>query len=668
MQYFEKQGVKQMSFPEYVMFFDNHTAKACDNVGHNFDADHFAATIKDIGADLIGFHAKCNQGFCYYDTKIGHRHPSLTPGHDYFGEVVEACNRHGVKVTAYFNCGLSNEDGVVHPEWCQVKKNGQIFHPEILGTMVTPYARIMCINSPYRDHLISMIKEVKEKYPVSGFLLDSFNCFPCYCRHCIEGMRAMGLDPENDADAIKFGRLSGQRLAQDISNVIEPRKNGYLMFCLGLSARDNLKYGSYLECECLPTVPCWGYDFLPMKARYFRTLPQNGEPVLNMTGRFYNWGDFGSLRTDAAIEYDMFYGLANGMRPNIGDHIHPSGIYYPGIAKGVKRIYSKLKQFDPWYRGAKNLVDMAVLIPGMATSNTSKAVIRMLCELNMQFDCIDELNDWDKYKVIVLPDYIVLTPELQAKMDAFLKAGGKVIATGESGLNPEKTAFCFEKEWGVRYLENRTFDPAYFTMTGEYSGLIPELPLSVYDDCMKVEALAGTTVAGKIVAPYFDKDWDGVYAKFYTPPRDLTDLPFVTMTDQVAYCSGKLFAGYFKAASVELRYVFKAMIDHLLSAPLLKLGKGLPSSIRSAVAEQEGKCNIHLLNYLPELRGEMLIVEEALTAHNANVKLRLDEKNVKRVVLAPAGTELDFTVEGDYVSITIPEFTGYALVSVEFAG
>ena len=209
------------------------------------------------------------------------------------------------------------------------------------------------------------------------------------------------------------------------------------------------------------------------------------------------------------------------------------------------------------------------------------------------------------------------------------------------------------------------FDP---TMTGEYSDLIPELPLSVYDDCMKVDALAGTKVAGKIIAPYFDKNWDGVYAKFYTPPKDLTDLPFVTMTDKVAYCSGKLFAGYFKAASVELRYVFKAMIDHLLSAPLLKLGKGLPSSIRSAVAEQEGKCNIHLLNYLPELRGEMLIVEESLTAHNANVKLRLDEKNVKRVVLAPAGTELDFTVEGDYVSITIPEFTGYALVSVEIAG
>ena len=654
-----------MYHPEYILFFDNHTAKACSDVGHNFDAEKFAETIKDIGADLVGFHAKCNQGFCYYDTKIGHRHPSLKPGHDYFGEVVNACNKRGIKVTAYLNCGLSNEDGVVHPEWCQIKKNGQMFHPEILGTMVTPYARIMCINSPYRDYLLSMIKEVKEKYQVAGFLLDSFNAFPCYCRHCIEGMRELGLDPENDEHAAEFGRISARRLAQDISNIVEPRKNGYLMYCLGLSSRDNLKYGSYLECECLPTVPCWGYDLLPVSARYYRTLTENDEPILNMTGRFYNWGDFGSLRTDAAIEYDMFYGLANGMRPNIGDHIHPSGIYYPGIANGIKRIYGRMKQYDPWYRGAKHPVDMALLIPGMETNNSTKAAVRMLCELNMQFDCIDELNDWNKYKLIVLPDYIVLTEELQKKLETFLKSGGKVIATGESGLDPEKKAFCFKKEWGVRYQENRTFDPAYFTMVGEYSGLIPELPLSVYENCMKVEAMEGTTVAGKIVAPYFDKNWDGVYAKFYTPPRDLTDLPFVTMTDQVAYCSGKLFAGYYKAASVELRHVFKVMIERLLSAPLLKIGKTLPSFARSVVSEQPGRRMVHLLNYLPELRGELLIVEEALTAHGTEVKLRIDGAKAKRVVLAPAEEELSFKQDDDYVTFIIPEFTGYALAAVE---
>ena len=655
-----------MKHPEYVLFFDNHTMQACYNVGHDFDAETFAASVKEVGAELVGFPAKCNQGFCYYDTKIGIRHPSMKPGHDYFGDLVAACNKVGVKVTAYLNCGLSNEDGVVHPEWCQIGKNGEFFHPEIINSMITPYARIMCINSPYRQYILSLIKEVKEKYPVSGFLLDSFNAFPCYCRHCMEGMRKLGMNPENDNEVAEYALISAKSLGAEISEIVQPRRDGLLMYCLGLSARDNLKYGSYLECECLPTYPTWGYDALPIRSRYLRTV-SNGEPVFNMTGRFYAWGDFGSLRTDAAIEYDLFYGLANGMRPNIGDHIHPSGVYHRGIVERLKKVYGTLKQYDPWYRGAVNPVDLAVLFSGIAATTSTKSAVRMLCELKMQFDCIDELNDWSKYKVIVLPDDILLTESLRAKVAEFLKNGGKILATGESGLDPEKKAFCFEQEWGVRFKKDKTFDPAYFTMTGDFKDLVPALPLSVNSDCVEAEVLPGTVVAGKVIAPYYDHKWDGVYSFFYTPPDKMTELPFVTMTDQVSYCSGQLFDGYNTAASVELRNVFKAMLLHLLPDPLLQTESGLPSFARAIVSEQPGRRMVHLLNYLPEKRGEMLIVEEAVEAFNIKLKLRLDGKNVKRVVLAPEEKEIPFVQENDHVRFTVPEICGYGLAAVEFA-
>ena len=654
-----------MAHPEYVLFFDNHTMQACPDVGHKFDAELFADSVKEIGAELVGFPAKCNQGFCYYDTKIGIRHPSMKPGHDYFGDLVAACRKRDIKVTAYLNCGLSNEDGVRHPDWCQIGKNGEFFHPEVMHSMITPYARIMCINSPYRQYILSLIKEVKEKYPVSGFLLDSFNAFPCYCRHCVEGMRKLGMDPENDKDAEEYAILSAKSLAQEISDIVQPRKDDLLMYCLGLSARDNLKYGSYLECECLPTYPNWGYDALPLRSRYLRTVAKD-EPVFNMTGRFYAWGDFGSLRTAAAVEYDLFLGRANGMRPNIGDHIHPSGLYHRGIVDRLKEIYATVKQYDPWYRDAANPVDMAILFSGGLATNSMKMAVRMLSELKMQFDCVDPLNDWSKYKVLVLPDDILLTDELQAKIAEFLKSGGKILATGESGLDPEKKQFCFEKEWGVKFRKEKTFNPAYFTMTGDYKDLIPALPLSVNSDCMETEALPGTIVAGNIVAPYYDHQWDGVYSYFYTPPNGVTDLPFVTFTDQVAYCSGKLFDGYNTAASVELRDICKAMIGHLLADPMLKIESGLPSFGRAIVSEQPGRLMVHLLNYLPEKRGEMLIVEEALDAFNVKIKLRLDGKAVKRVYLAPNGEEIPFEQNDDHVTFTVPSICGYGLAVAEY--
>ena len=110
------QGGK-MNYPKYAMFFDMHTMQACPDVGHEFCADEFAENLKNAHVEPVGFHAKCNQGFCYFVTKTGIRHPALPQGKDLFGEVVESCSLRGIRVSAYFNCELSNEDGLRHPEW-----------------------------------------------------------------------------------------------------------------------------------------------------------------------------------------------------------------------------------------------------------------------------------------------------------------------------------------------------------------------------------------------------------------------------------------------------------------------------------------------------------------------------------------------------------------------
>jgi hypothetical protein len=60
-----------MHKPKYALFFDNHTMAMCPDVGVDFNAGEFAGRISDCGADFVGFHAKCNQGFCYYEGTKG---------------------------------------------------------------------------------------------------------------------------------------------------------------------------------------------------------------------------------------------------------------------------------------------------------------------------------------------------------------------------------------------------------------------------------------------------------------------------------------------------------------------------------------------------------------------------------------------------------------------
>ncbi len=631
--------------PKYCMFFDNHTMKACPDVGHAFDANDFAVNLESCGVDLVGFPAKCNQGFCYYETTKGTRHPSLRAGHDMFGDIVAACGKLGIAVNAYLNCGLSNETAIEHPEWCMISPDGRILRPDIydLGE-TTPYMRTLCFNSPYRGYILGLIREVAEKYPVKGFLLDSFNGFPCVCPHCVRGMNELGLDFRKDTE--KFAEITKVRLAEDIAKMLLDINPEFLFFFLGLSVRDNARIGTYMECECLPTNPSWGYDYLPLMARYMRNV--SDRTIINMTGRFYDWGDFGSLRPQAAIEYDLLFGLANGMRPNIGDHIHPRGDLNHAAFERISNIYNNIRQYEPWFEGARNLTEIAMVLTAQPSLN---GAIRMLSELKMQFDVVDADCDWSKYSVMILPDDIVIDEKTAAKL-----AGKKVLATGFSGLNPDKTEFVLEHEWGVKYLGECEYDPAYFQMNG-----VTGMPTAVYSRGAKVAPLDDIKVLGNVIAPYYNRHWDGEYSHYYAPPDRMTELPFATLHNNTAYCSFPLFSAYYKQASVELRNVLATLLAELLPQPLLKVE--LPSFARAFVTAQTDRTMLHLLNYVPELRGKTLMVEEPIDACNVKVSLRTGHAPSK-VRLTPHGPDLEFTMDGDYLHFILPEMCGYALIEV----
>jgi hypothetical protein len=583
-----------------------------------------------------------------------------------FGELIAACRTKDIAVSAYLNCGLSNEEALRHPDWNTVSPNGEILHPGIYDIgWVSPYIRTMCVNSPYRDYLISLILEVAHKYPVAGFLLDSFNGFPCICPVCIRDMKARGINWRDADEVQKFARFSVLRLAEDISAAVRNVSREYLLYFLGVTAVDNVRVGSYLECECLPTYPCWGYDYLPIMSHHLRTLSHDGRPILNMTGRFYEWGDFGSIRPQAALEFDLFYGIANGMRPNIGGHIHPRGSTQRAIFDRIRDVYSQLQRNEEWYAGAKNLADIGVLITGAADKTPPLiGVTRMLSELKMQFDIINTAADFGNYRLLILPDDVILTPETAGKIEKFLAAGKAVIASGCSGLDPENKKFVVEDEWGVTYAKESRYDPAYFQPMQQLSSGLPDIPLATYRRGLEVTARKGTEVAAVFVKPYFNREWDGVYANFYVPPDSVTDQPFVTFNRNLAYISSPLFSAYHDLASVDLRKLFANILARLLPAPLLRVS-GLPSFAKATVTVQQGRRMVHLINYVPELRGKSEIIEEPLPAQRVKISLRHNHDAPKQAYLAPGRQPLAIEHDGEYASVIVPEMCGYQLVVFE---
>ena len=650
---------KKIHIPKYALFYDNHTMPACPDVGAGFDVEAFTDRIKRCGVDYLTFHARCNLGMAYYNTKIGTRHPSLT--YDLFGKLAESCQRKGIALTAYLNGGISSAEGVLHRDWTTLNFDGR----EYREPRLTPFVRTMCYNSPYRDHLIAMVEEVVRNYPVSGIFIDCLGNHDCVCPICVKEMRKRGIDYSNRAAVVKFAGDSALRLAKDIYKAATAIKPDLLIYHNGPGFEEQAAFSTYAEVECLP-AGSWGYEYLPVLSHYVRTL--GDRPVLNMTGRFYKWGDFGGLRPEAAIKSELLYGLANGMRPNVGGHFHPRGDLETAVLDRIEKIYKELQTFEPWFDQAKNMAEIAIVYPesiGKIRGDMQlKSAVRMLSELKQQFDVVTLASDWSTYQVLVIPDDILFNAETARRVKAHIAAGKAVIASGGSGLDEKRERFALEKEWGVKYLGANAFDPAYFTVGRNFNRGLPDMPLSLYSTGIDTEPLPGTRVEAHLIKPYYNLGWDGEYAVYYTPPDKVTDKPALTVNGKVAHFSHRIFAGYGEKAPVDLRTVFANVLNTFLPEPLFK-HENLPSFSRAFVTGQPGRKMVHLLSYVPELRGKTQMIEEPIELHQVKISLRHDGKMPRHVYLAPDKTPLSFKQAGSYIQVTIPIHNGYSLVVFE---
>lgn len=655
-----------MHTPTWSLFFDFHTMPAVPDVGARFDVEHFTDRIKACGVDYIVFPARCNLGMAYYDTRAGIRHPSLT--YDLFGRLVEACGRKGIALTAYINAGLSHEEGLLHRDWTTVTPDGYAYTPQRLNHWV----RTMCYNSPYGDHLLTMVNEVVTGYPVAGLFLDCMGMAPCVGGECVREMKTLGMDWDDPQQQREFSHLSRVRMARRISESARAADPDLLLYFNGIPAEDQLDIGSYQEYECLPTGG-WGYENLPLYARYTRTL---GKPVLNMTGRFHrSWGDFGGLRTEASLEYDCLYGLANGMQPTVGGHAHPRGDNEDAVFDLIEPIYTRLRKLQPWVASATPQTDVAVVMPEQAAREVCleahqralailRGAVRLLCELKIQFDVVSYARSWDGYAMLVLPDAIVLGEQAAGKIRRHLSSGGTILSSGRSGLDPEHGCFVLS-DWGLKFNGQDPHDPAFYVVEPELAEGIPAMPNNFYCAGADIGALPGTRVLARIVAPYFNREWDGEHAFLYLPPDRVTGRPAVTLNGRVAHISHEVFKGYHDAAPVPLKHLVGNLLKLLLPRPLVR-ASSLPSFARVTVTAQPGRRIIHVLSYVPERRGPNVdMIEEPIELRNVDLALRSDKRAVKRVYLAPESTDLEFEIADGYMQTSIPALSGYAMVVVE---
>lgn len=424
-------------------------------------------------------------------------------------------------------------------------------------------------------------------------------------------------------------------------------------------------YYSHFEIESLPGEPRWGYDHFPMFARYFQTL---GKELVGMTGRFHtSWGDFGGLRNRAALEFECFSALAHGATCNIGDQLHPRGRLDSAVYQRIGEVYKQVEAVERWCENTHALPEIGVFTANMAVGgqqtlvhSTDQGALHALEQLKHQFQFIDAGADLSPYAVVILPDEITVDDGLAGRLRSYLVGGGKLLITGESGLDQERGEFVLREEMGVSYEGPAAFSPDYILVGPKLAEDVEPMPHVCQLPGVKVTARPGTQVLARAGAPYFNRTWEHFCSHRYTPMEKITDDPIVTQNEGVIYIARPLFQEYAQSSQRVHRQILANCLSRLLPRP--RVGEhNLPSTAVVTVRRQGTDLVIHLLHYVHQRRGLLDIVEDALPLVDVELRIR-SEQGPSAVQLVPQEEPLEWDFRDGYVHLGLPRTGGHQMI------
>ena len=657
---------KELRFRQ--VHLDFHTSEHCPAVGEDFDPEKFADTLAEAHVNSITCFARCHHGWSYHDTTVGKKHPNLK--RDLLAEMIQACHARDINVPVYITVGWDELSAREHPEWREIKRDGT---PNGASPLEAGWHKL-CLNTPYLDYLAHYTGEVLRKYDLDGLFMDIVWQEHCYCPRCLDEMKKQSLNPENPDDMEVLGWQILDRYFHRIKAIVDVIKPGLRIFHnkgnVDKGRPDLMQYFSHWELESLPTGG-WGYDHFPGSARYSHAA---GMDFLGMTGKFHtSWGEFGGYKNPKALKYECDLIIAMGGKCSIGDQLHPTGKIDADTYRIIGEAYADVQTKERWCSGVKPVSEIALFSAeseysrafnyGNPKAEIDAGAVRMLLERHVMFDVIDRHAYFSPYKVIILPDEILIDEELKGKIQHYIKKGGAILSSGKSCLDPEKKSFVFDI--GAQYQGESEWEQDYLVAGELGEKNIPQAPMIMYARAVNIKPV-DCTVLSAIRPPYFNRTWEH-FCSHRNTPYNTVDSPYPAAVQKgnIIHFAHPVFSAYRSHGQQYLRDVVMNALDRLL--PVKQVNIDMPSGGRMTFMHQESDSRyiLHLLYAVPMHRGQNIdVIEDIVPVYNIPCTIRLDAKPGK-VYLAPSMEKLEYRWSDGELKFVVPELYCHAMVVIE---
>ena len=626
--------------PWRKVHIEYHTSRHMPRLAERFDADEFGDRLVAAHVNGATVFAKDMYGYCYFPNSQGRMHPNLS--FDLLGKQVAALRKRKIQVLAYYMLTWNPELAERHPEWLVVYKPGDKSRPKLqeiseaqkafMNTLKPEGPRSNTAAAPkpaqppeedkgYRPYLwqfcigqegflkgeLDLIRELVSKYELDGVWLDGGSSPSCYCDECVRQLREKGLDPFDAGVQYNHKAELCQSFLKRIRQVIKETRPG----CLVCPQNQGSFYGlaqrvplvDYSSQEALFTDALhYGYHYFPTVIRYARGY---GIPFHGCTVIFKDfWADFGGLKSPAQMHTEVAAYVSQGARCDIGDQIHPNGQLDPAVYHVIGQAYEHIERIEPYLDQAVPVTEAALLGSGDAPCNeVNYGWVKLLNESKVQFDIVERDTKWeDRYALVVLPENLWVDQVLASRLQAFISAGGAVIASHHSGLIAG-TENSWLEPYGLRYVGMSPFTPAYMVPRVNFTGDIPSYAYALYEGASQWRAEPPATTLAALGEPLFQRSPEHYNSHLQTPFDHTTAFAALARSGRAGLIAFPLGQGYYNQGFWIYRQAFQKMLSEVLPIPLIQSDAHLSTELslthqapNPAIGRKE-RYMVHIVNF-----------------------------------------------------------------------
>lgn len=284
--------------------------------------------------------------------------------------------------------------------------------------------------------------------------------------------------------------------------------------------------------------------------------------------------------------------------------------------------------------------------------------------MQYQYGVLDGDSDFSGYKCLILPDEVAVDDALKGKLVDYVKRGGSVVLSHQSGLDSEGR-WALGEIMPLAHKGEHPDKPYYARPAAALAETLPDTDHVMYLGGSLVEAGEDTEIAATITRPYFNREWNHFCSHLQTPPMPPAedDAPELLIHGRCAYFASPLFHCYQDFAPAAGRTMLSHVLERFVSEKLLKTN--LPSTAETTMRKAPtGETVLTLIHYIPQRRTPAIdIVEDEIPLFDTEIDLLAP--GASSVKDGETGEVLDFRREGDRIRFTVDRISGYRVLVIE---